>query len=208
MRRSGDCLLLLLTVFLLFSCSSISLDDIEKEEAQEEKQKGNDKDGDDGEEDDSQSVVLTSTGETSGLLQNLTEIPATLSSGDFLCGMLVIDVEDVIDEENHTEYIVVTLLSNTEWMNVPSAYAEGDFSGHAQALANQCREAGVDTWYIPTKEQGKIIRSLCTNLSTDNRYLCAEAKSTYAVGSNRITKAGPKKRYGLRLVMDAYFEIE
>ena len=208
MRRLAEHLLLLLTVFLLFSCTSTSLDEIEKDEAQEEKQKDGKEDGDDDNADDSQSVLLTGTGDVSISLQNLGEIPSTLSRGDYLCGMLVLDIDKVIDEENYTEYLVVTLLSNTEWMNVPSAYAEGEFAEHAQSLAKQCREAGADTWHIPTKEQGKIIRELCSTLSSEDRYLCADAKSTYAVGSKVISKAGAKKRYGLRLVMDAYFEIE
>ena len=208
MIRLGKYLFLLLTVFLLFSCSSVSLDEIEKEDTQEEKQTDGKKDGDENNSDDSQSVVLTGTGEVSALLQNLTEIPSTLSRGDFLCGMLVLDVDNVTDEENYTDYLVVTLLSNTEWMNVPSAYAEGELAEHAQALANQCREAGADTWFIPTKEQGKIIRELCNTLSSENRYLCADAKSTYASGSKVISKAGAKKRYGLRLVLEVFFEIE
>lgn len=204
MKRLGKYLLFLLTLFLFFSCSSVSLDEIEKEDAQEEKQK----DSDDDNTDNSQSVLLTGLGEVSASLQNLTEIPSTLSRGDFLGGMLVLDVNNVTDEEDYREYLVVTLLSNTEWMNVPSAYAEGEYAEHAQALAKQCREARADTWQIPTKEQGKIIRELCSTLSSENRYLCADAKSTYASGSKVISKAGAKKRYGLRLVLEVFFEIE
>ncbi len=204
MKSLRKYLLFLLTVFLLFSCTSVSLDEIEKEKAQEETQK----DGDEDNTDNSQLVQLTGLGEVSASLQNLTEVPSTLSRGDFLGGMLVLDVNSVTDEEDYTEYFVVTLLSNTEWMNVPSAYAEGEFAEHAQTLAKQCREAGADTWQIPTKEQGKIIRELCSTLSSENRYLCADAKSTYASGSKVISKAGAKKRYGLRLVLEVFFEIE
>lgn len=204
MIRFVECLAVALIACLQFSCSSISLDEIEKEEAKKEKQTSGETDD---KADETQAEQLENAGNTSTSLHDLTEIPVTLSGGDYLCGMLVLDVDNVADEYNK-EYLVVTLLSNTEWMNVPSAYAEGELANHAQMLASQCKEAGMDAWQIPTKEQAKIIRTYSQILSSEIRYLCTDAKNTYAVGSNMISKAGAKKRYGLRFVLEAYFEIE
>lgn len=140
-------------------------------------------------------------------LDKLESVPTTLAPGDRLCGMLVLEVHyyEKTDIGTYAPHYHVTLLSNNEWVNVPSAYATGDNALCAEHIAEQSTEAGDDGWNIPTKEQARLIHDLCTDLNGADRYLCNEGLHTFSKSSTVISKAGAKKRYRLRLVLEAIF---
>ena len=189
-------LLLIQALMMLSACSELTIDELNEEQQEQENAAATAAD----------LPQLSRSGEESEPIRYMT-CPEGLAMGDVMCGMLVLDVEQVSipRDEGEEKRTYITLLSNREWINVPSAFAEGDDAGVAQYLADNSREANESRWSIPTKQQAMIISYLCDNLQTDMRYLCEDATYTYAAGGASITKAGKKKRYALRLVTTTYF---
>lgn len=180
------------------SCSSVSLDELDEEvtTATAEKKKSQ-KSGTDN--------ILRQTG--SGTLAALfydRTLPEGLSAGSSIGGMKVLQTaHGQIDE--HYDVTTLTLLSESEWTGVPSANALEN-SHVAQLLSDECREAGETGWRIPTRADAQLIRQLCSDeLIESERYLCDGGAFTFAAASKSVSKAGTRKLYALRLVLEAKF---
>ena len=182
----------------LTCCSSVSLDDLVEEETtaatQKKKAKNNASEG---------VLRQTKTGTSSALFFDR-QLPETLSVGSSIGGMKVLQI---VHEPAVNQYAVIalTLLSASEWVGVPSANALEN-SGTAQQLSDECAEAGEVGWHMPTRAEAQLIRQLCSDeLIASERYLCDGGAFTFARDSKTVSKAGTKKRYALRLVLEARF---
>ncbi len=183
---------------MLTCCSSVSLDDLVEEETETSVQKKK-----------TQKSVAedalrqTKTGTSSALFYN-SQLPENLSVGSSIGGMKVLQIAE---DETDGRYTIttVTLLSGSEWVGVPSANALEN-SGTAQQLSDECTEAGEVGWRMSTRAQAQLIRQLCSDeLLKSERYLCDGGAFTFARDSKTVSKAGTKKRYALRLVLEARF---
>lgn len=182
----------------LTCCSSVSLDDLVEEETETSVQKKK-----------TQKSVAedalrqTKTGTSFALFYDR-QLPENLSVGSSIGGMKVLQI---VHEPAVNQYAVttLTLLSASEWVGVPSANAQEN-SDMAQQLSEECAEAGEVGWHIPTRAQAQLIRQLCSDeLLESERYLCDGGAFTFARDSKTVSKAGTKKRYALRLVLEARF---
>lgn len=182
----------------LTCCSSVSLDDLVEEETTAETQKKKAKNN------ASEEVLRqTKTGTSSALFFDR-QLPENLSVGSSIGGMKVLQI---VHEPAVNQYAVIalTLLSASEWVGVPSANALEN-SGTAQQLSEECAEAGEVGWRMPTRAEVQLIRQLCSDeLIASERYLCDGGAFTFARDSKTVSKAGTKKRYALRLVLEARF---
>ena len=145
----------------------------------------------------------TKTGTSSALFYDR-PLPDNLSVGSSIGGMKVLQIAH---EPSVNQYDVtnLTLLSGSEWVGVPSANAQEN-SGAAQLLSDECAEAGEVGWRMPTRAEAQLIRQLCSaELIASERYLCDGGAFTFARDSKTVSKAGTKKRYALRLVLEARF---
>lgn len=182
----------------LTCCSSVSLDDLVEEETDASVQKKKTQKS-------AAEEVLrqTKTGSSSALFYDR-PLPENLSAGDNIGGMKVLQIAQDETDERYA-ITTVTLLSASEWVGVPSANALEN-SDVAQQLSDECTEAGEVGWHIPTRAQAQLIRQLCSDeLDGNERYLCDGASFTFARDSKSVSKAGTKKRYALRLVLEARF---
>ena len=182
----------------LMCCSSVSLDDLVEEETTAATQKKKAKNN-------ATEEVLrqTKTGTSSALFFDR-QLPENLSVGACIGGMKVLQI---VHEPAVNQYAVIalTLLSASEWVGVPSANALEN-SGTAQQLSDECAEAGEVGWRMPTRAEAQLIRQLCSDeLIASERYLCDGGAFTFARDSKTVSKAGTKKRYALRLVLEARF---
>lgn len=197
-RRTFVALVVCVAALVSASCSSVSLDDLVEEEttAATQKKKTNDN--------ASEEVLRqTKTGTSSALFYD-SQLPENLSVGSSIGGMKVLQIAE---DETDGRYTVttVTLLSASEWVGVPSANALEN-SGTAQQLSDECAEAGEVGWRMPTRAEAQLIRQLCSDeLIASERYLCDGGAFTFARDSKTVSKAGTKKRYALRLVLEARF---
>lgn len=187
-----------LAALMLTCCNSVSLDDLveEEPEASVQKKKTQKSAAED-------ALRQTKTGTSSALFYN-SQLPENLSVGSSIGGMKVLQIAE---DETDGRYTVttVTLLSASEWVGVPSANALEN-SEVAQQLSDECAEAGEAGWRIPTRAQAQLIRQLCSDeLLESERYLCDGGAFTFASASKSVSKAGTKKRYALRLVLEARF---
>lgn len=182
----------------LTCCSSVSLDDLVEEETTAATQKKKAKNN------ASEEVLRqTKTGTSSALFFDR-QLPENLSVGSSIGGMKVLQI---VHEPAVNQYAVIalTLLSASEWVGVPSANAQEN-SGTAQQLSDECAEAGEVGWRMPTRAEVQLIRQLCSDeLLESERYLCDGGAFTFARNSKTVSKAGTKKRYALRLVLEARF---
>lgn len=182
----------------LTCCSSVSLDDLVEEETTAATQKKKAKNN------ASEEVLRqTKTGTSSALFFDR-QLPENLSVGSSIGGMKVLQI---VHEPAVNQYAVIalTLLSASEWVGVPSANALEN-SGTAQQLSEECAEAGEVGWRMPTRAEVQLIRQLCSDeLIASERYLCDGGAFTFARDSKTVSKAGTKKRYALRLVLEAKF---
>ena len=182
----------------LTCCSSVSLDDLVEEETETSVQKKKTQKS------AAEDVFRqTKTGTSSALFYDK-DLPEDLSVGGSVGGMKVLKITQ---DKTDGSYIVttVTLLSASEWVGVPSANALEN-SGTAQQLSDECAEAGEVGWRMPTRTQAQLIRQLCSDeLLESERYLCDSGAFTFARDSKSVSKAGTKKRYALRLVLEARF---
>lgn len=182
----------------LTCCSSVSLDDLVEEETTAATQKKKNQ------KTVSEEVLRqTKTGTSSALFYDRT-LPDNLSVGSSIGGMKVLQI---VHEPAVNQYAVIalTLLSASEWVGVPSANALEN-SGTAQQLSDECAEAGEVGWRMPTRAEVQLIRQLCSDeLLESKRYLCDGGAFTFARDSKTVSKAGTKKRYALRLVLEARF---
>jgi len=182
----------------LTCCSSVSLDDLVEEETTAATQKKKAKNN------ASEEVLRqTKTGTSSALFFDR-QLPENLSVGSSIGGMKVLQI---VHEPAVNQYAVIalTLLSASEWVGVPSANALEN-SGTAQQLSEECAEAGEVGWRMPTRAEVQLIRQLCSDeLIASERYLCDGGAFTFARDSKTVSKAGTKKRYALRLVLEARF---
>lgn len=180
------------------SCSSVSLDDLVEEETTAATQKKK------AQNTVSEEVLRqTKTGTSSALFYDR-PLPDNLSVGSSIGGMKVLQIAH---EPSVNQYAVttLTLLSASEWVGVPSANALEN-SGTAQQLSDECAEAGEVGWRMPTRAEVQLIRQLCSDeLLESERYLCDGGAFTFARNSKSVSKAGTKKRYALRLVLEARF---
>ena len=182
----------------LTCCSSVSLDDLVEEETETSVQKKKTQKS------AAEDVLRqTKTGTSSALFYDK-DLPEDLSVRGSVGGMKVLNITQ---DKTDGSYIVttVTLLSASEWVGVPSANAleNGEV---AKLLADECTEAGEVGWHIPTRAQAQLIRQLCSDeLLESERYLCDGGAFTFARNSKSVSKAGTKKRYALRLVLEARF---
>jgi hypothetical protein len=145
----------------------------------------------------------TKTGTSSALFYDK-DLPEDLSVGGSIGGMKVLQI---VHEPAVNQYAVIalTLLSASEWVGVPSANALEN-SDMAQQLSDECTEAGEVGWRMPTRAEAQLIRQLCSDeLIASERYLCDGGAFTFARDSKSVSKAGTKKRYALRLVLEARF---
>lgn len=180
------------------SCSSVSLDDLVEEETETTSQKKSN-----GKNTSEHVLRQTKSGPSTALFYD-TSLPENLSVGGSISGMKVLAVKH---ETNDGQYriTIVTLLSASEWVGVPSANALEN-STTAQTLSDECTEAGETGWRIPTRAEAQLIRRFCSDeLIASERYLCDGGAFTFAAASKTVSKAGTKKRYALRLVLDAKF---
>lgn len=185
-------------VLTLTCCSSVSLDDLVEEETEASVQKKETQKS-------AAEEVLhqTKTGTSSALFYD-SQLPENLSVGGSIGGMKVLQI---VHEPAVNQYAVIalTLLSASEWVGVPSANAQ-EKSEVAQLLADECAEAGETGWRMPTRGEAQLIRQLCSDeLLESERYLCDGGTFTFARDSKTVSKAGTKKRYALRLVLEARF---
>ena len=182
----------------LTCCSSVSLDDLVEEETTAATQKKKAKNN------ASEEVLRqTKTGTSSALFFDR-QLPENLSVGSSIGGMKVLQI---VHEPAVNQYAVIalTLLSASEWVGVPSANAQEN-SRTAQQLSDECAEAGEVGWRMPTRAEVQLIRQLCSDeLLESERYLCDGGAFTFARNSKTVSKAGTKKRYALRLVLEARF---
>lgn len=182
----------------LTCCSSVSLDDLVEEETTAATQKKKAKNN------ASEEVLRqTKTGTSSALFFDR-QLPENLSVGSSIGGMKVLQI---VHEPAVNQYAVIalTLLSASEWVGVPSANALEN-SDMAQHLSDECTEAGEVGWRMPTRAEVQLIRQLCSDeLIASERYLCDGGAFTFARDSKTVSKAGTKKRYALRLVLEARF---
>lgn len=118
----------------------------------------------------------------------------------------------------------IILISLTEWSGISSAY-NSEIPNMANDIAESYTEDGLKDWMIPTKDDIKIIRNSIgleyladtNNTLQENsytplkygediendatiRYLCEDAKYSYAWDTATTTKAGSRRSYHLRLV--------
>lgn len=185
-------------VLTLMCCSSVSLDDLVEEETEASVQKKKTQKS-------AAEEVLrqTKTGSSSALFYD-SQLPENLSVGGSIGGMKVLQI---VHEPAVNQYAVttLTLLSASEWVGVPSANAQEN-SDMAQQLSEECAEAGEVGWRMPTRAEAQLIRQLCSDeLIASERYLCDGGTFTFARDSKTVSKAGTKKRYALRLVLEARF---
>lgn len=182
----------------LTCCSSVSLDDLVEEETEASVQKKKTP------KNAAEEVLRqTKTGTFSALFYDK-DLPEDLSVGGSIGGMKVLQIAH---EPSVNQYAVttLTLLSASEWVGVPSANALEN-SGTAQQLSDECAEAGEVGWRMPTRAEAQLIRQLCSDeLIASERYLCDGGAFTFARDSKTVSKAGTKKRYALRLVLEARF---
>ena len=197
-RRTFVALVVCVAALVSASCSSVSLDDLVEEEttAATQKKKTNDN--------ASEEVLRqTKTGTSSALFYDK-DLPEDLSVGGSIGGMKVLQIAHE-PSDNQYDVIALTLLSASEWVGVPSANALEN-SGTAQQLSDECAEAGEVGWRMPTRAEAQLIRQLCSDeLIASERYLCDGGAFTFARDSKTVSKAGTKKRYALRLVLEAKF---
>ena len=182
----------------LTCCSSVSLDDLVEEETETSVQKKKTQKS------AAEDVLRQTKSGTSSALFYDKDLPEDLSVGGSIGGMKVLQIAE---DETDGRYTVttVTLLSASEWVGVPSANALEN-SEVAQQLSDECAEAGEAGWRIPTRAQAQLIRQLCCDeLLESERYLCDGGAFTFARDSKTVSKAGTKKRYALRLVLEARF---
>jgi len=182
----------------LVSCSSVSLDDLVEEETETTSQKKNSQKNA-----AEESLRQTKSGTSAALFYDR-QVPVNLSAGGSIDGMKVLQINR---EKTDNQYVVttLTLLSASEWIGVPSANALED-TRTAQRLCDECCEAGEKGWRIPTRAEAQLIRQFCSDELIENeRYLCDGGAFTFARNSKSVSKAGTKKRYALRLVLDAKF---
>ena len=148
----------------------------------------------------------TKTGTSSALFYD-SQLPENLSVGGSIGGMKVLQIAHE-PSVNQYDVIALTLLSASEWVGVPSANAQ-EKSEVAQLLADECVEAGEVGWRLPTRAEVQLIRQLCSDeLLESERYLCDGGTFTFARDSKTVSKAGTKKRYAMRLVLEARFVSE
>ena len=185
-------------VLTLTCCSSVSLDDLVEEETETSVQKKKTQKS------AAEDVLRqTKTGTSSALFYDR-PLPDNLSVGSSIGGMKVLQIAH---EPSVNQYAVttLTLLSGSEWVGVPSANAQEN-SDMAQQLSDECTEAGEVGWRMPTRAEAQLIRQLCSDeLIASERYLCDGGAFTFARDSKSVSKAGTKKRYALRLVLEARF---
>ena len=197
-RRTFVALVASVAALISASCSSVSLDDLVEEETTAATQKKKAKNN------ASEEVLRqTKTGTSSALFFDR-QLPEKLSVGSSIGGMKVLQI---VHEPAVNQYAVIalTLLSGSEWVGVPSANAQEN-SGTAQQLSEECAEAGEVGWRMPTRAEVQLIRQLCSDeLIASERYLCDGGAFTFARNSKTVSKAGTKKRYALRLVLEARF---
>ena len=197
-RRTFVALVACVAALISASCSSVSLDDLVEEETTAATQKKK------AQKTVSEEVLRqTKTGTSSALFYDR-PLPDNLSVGSSICGMKVLQIAH---EPSANQYAVttLTLLSGSEWVGVPSANAQEN-SGTAQQLSEECAEAGEVGWRMPTRAEVQLIRQLCSDeLIASERYLCDGGAFTFARNSKTVSKAGTKKRYALRLVLEARF---
>ena len=182
----------------LTCCSSVSLDDLVEEETTAATQKKKAKNN------ASEEVLRqTKTGTSSALFYDK-DLPEDLSVGSSIGGMKVLQIAHE-PSVNQYDVIALTLLSASEWVGVPSTNAQEN-SDMAQQLSDECTEAGEVGWRMPTRAQAQLIRQLCSDeLLESERYLCDGGAFTFARNSKSVSKAGTKKRYAMRLVLEARF---
>ena len=200
-RRTFVALVVCVAALVSASCSSVSLDDLVEEETTTATQKKKTNDN------VSEEVLRqTKTGTSSALFYD-SQLPENLSVGGSIGGMKVLQI---VHEPSVNQYdvIALTLLSASEWVGVPSANAQ-EKSEVAQLLADECAEAGETGWRMPTRGEAQLIRQLCCDeLIASERYLCDGGTFTFARDSKTVSKAGTKKRYAMRLVLEARFVSE
>lgn len=112
----------------------------------------------------------------------------------------------------------LTLMSLTDWAKIMSAYSETPEV--ASDTAKCYTEFGLAGWTIPTETMARRMKEELspdemnvelaamygdevhvTDGSSNARYLCEEAEKTFSFAENtKITKAGAKTKYRLRLV--------
>lgn len=198
LRRTFVALVACVAALISASCSSVSLDDLVEEETTAATQKKKAKNN------ASEEVLRqTKTGTSSALFYDR-PLPDNLSVGSSIGGMKVLQIAH---EPSVNQYAVttLTLLSGSEWVGVPSANAQEN-SAMAQQLSEECAEAGEVGWRMPTRAEVQLIRQLCSDeLLESERYLCDGGAFTFARDSKTVSKAGTKKRYALRLVLEARF---
>jgi len=185
-------------VLTLTCCSSVSLDDLVEEETEASVQKKKTQKS------AAEDVLRQTKTGTSHALFYDSQLPENLSVGSSIGGMKVLKI---VHEPAVNQYavITVTLLSASEWVGVPSANAQEN-SETAQQISEECVEAGEVGWRMPTRAEAQLIRQLCSDeLIASERYLCDGGAFTFARDSKTVSKAGTKKRYALRLVLEARF---
>lgn len=112
----------------------------------------------------------------------------------------------------------LTLMSLTDWSKIMSSYSETPEA--ASDTAAHYVEFGLAGWTIPTETMARRIKEeltpdemnvelaamygdeiRVTEGSSNARYLCEKAEKTFSFAENtKITKAGAKTKYRLRLV--------
>lgn len=112
----------------------------------------------------------------------------------------------------------LTLMSLTDWAKIMSSYSETPEA--ASDTAAHYVEFGLAGWTIPTETMARRMKDELTSDemnvelaamygdeirvtegSSNARYLCEEAEKTFSFAENtKITKAGAKTKYRLRLV--------
>lgn len=112
----------------------------------------------------------------------------------------------------------LTLMSLADWGKLMSAYSEAP---HAASDTAKCYiEFGLSGWSIPSETEARRMKDSLnvdemnvelaamygdgihvTDGSSNARYLCEKAEKTFSFAENtKITKAGAKTKYRLRLV--------
>lgn len=140
------------------------------------------------------------------------------NAGELWNGHLVGAVQDATDST-----AVLLLLSAAEWQGIASAnHAEN--ADMATTIADNYSEEDIAGWHIPTRDEAKLLRNALggdrleeTNRAlasygiptlqvaedaegNPTRYLCDEAKFSFAWESTSISKCGTKRTYALRAV--------
>lgn len=140
------------------------------------------------------------------------------NAGELWNGHLVGAVQETTDST-----AVLLLLSAAEWQGIASAN-HTENADMAATIADNYSEEDIAGWHIPTRDEAKLLRNTLggdrleeTNRAlasygiptlqveedaegNPTRYLCDEAKFSFAWESTSISKCGTKRTYALRAV--------